>query len=62
MIQTDSSTEKVDFTPPRHIQQPMIERVTQYFLGKGENPCSAEEAIRSFQLMAAFTQNFYANQ
>jgi predicted dehydrogenase len=59
IIQTDSSTERLDFTPPRHIQQPMIEKVTQYFLGKGPNPCSAEEAIHSFLLMDAFTRKYY---
>jgi hypothetical protein len=37
----------------------MIEKVTQYFLGKGPNPCSAEEAIHSFLLMDAFTRKYY---
>lgn len=54
-----SGEEKIEFTPPPHIQQPMIEKVTQYFLGKGANPCSAEEAIHSFLLMDAFTRNYY---
>ena len=51
--------EKIDFTPPAHIQQPMIEKVTQYFLGKGPNPCTAEDAIQSFVLMDAFTREYY---
>lgn len=54
-----SGEEKIEFTPPQHIQQPMIEKVTQYFLGKGANPCSAEEAIHSFLLMDAFSRNYY---
>lgn len=54
-----SGEEKIEFAPPQHIQQPMIEKVTQYFLGKGANPCSAEEAIHSFLLMDAFTRNYY---
>ena len=54
-----SGEEKIEFTPPQHIQQPMIEKVTQYFLGKGPNPCSAEEAIHSFLLMDAFTRKYY---
>ncbi|MBC8985085.1 Gfo/Idh/MocA family oxidoreductase [Pedobacter sp. N36a] len=44
-----------DFSPLQHVQQPMIEKVTAYFLGQGENPCSAEEAILSMQLMDRFT-------
>lgn len=53
-VVTDQLSEQLMFTPPTHIQQPMIERVTQYFLGKGPNPCSASEAIRSFAMMEAF--------
>lgn len=58
-IVSGSGEEKIDFNPPNHIQQPMIEKVTQYFLGKGPNPCSAEDAIHSFLLMDAFTQKYY---
>lgn len=45
---------KETFKPPQHIQQPMIEKVVQYFLGKGTNPCSAENAIESMQVMETF--------
>lgn len=44
-----------DFSPLQHVQQPMIEKVTAYFLGREENPCSADEAILSMQLMDRFT-------
>ncbi|MCX2454015.1 Gfo/Idh/MocA family oxidoreductase [Pedobacter sp. PLR] len=44
-----------DFSPLPHVQQPMIEQVTGYFLGQTDNPCSAEEAILSMQLMDRFT-------
>lgn len=43
------------FDPIPHVEQPMIEQVVQYFLGKEENPCSAEEAILSMKLMDRFT-------
>ena len=45
------------FEPLVHVQQPMIASVTQYFLGKGENPCSIEEAIRSMEVMDTFTNS-----
>jgi hypothetical protein len=32
----------------------MIGRVTDYFLGKGENPCTIEEAIDSMRIMETF--------
>lgn len=43
------TTEKFD--PPQHIQQPMIEKIVAYFLGNGENPCSAADAIESMEMM-----------
>lgn len=42
------------FSPPAHVQQPMIEKVVRYFLGEGENPCSAEIAIQSMTVMENF--------
>lgn len=44
------------FDALQHVQQPMIEQVTAFFLDKGPNPCSAEEAILSMQLMDSFTK------
>lgn len=44
------------FDPIAHVEQPMIERVTAYFLGGDENPCSAEEAILSMKMMDSFTR------
>jgi predicted dehydrogenase len=50
-----SETEKVmNFQPPAHIQQPMIEKVVNYFLGRGENPCTASDAIESMKVMECF--------
>lgn len=51
----DGIAKVYDFSPIAHVQQPMIEKVTAYFLGNTENPCSAAEAILSMQLMDRFT-------
>ncbi|MEO8174318.1 MAG: Gfo/Idh/MocA family oxidoreductase [Sediminibacterium sp.] len=53
-VVTASGEEITDFQPPAHIQQPMIEKVVQYFSGKGENPCSAADAIESMKVMERF--------
>jgi len=53
-IEKDNKVEVIEFEPPKHIQQNHIEKVVQYFLGKGENPCSAEEAIKSMRVMESF--------
>lgn len=44
------------FDPLQHVQQPMIAKVVDYFLGKGTNPCSAEDAVQSMQLLDSFTE------
>ncbi|QCX01945.1 Gfo/Idh/MocA family oxidoreductase [Aggregatimonas sangjinii] len=42
---TNDGMEEFTFQNPKHIQQPMIASVNDYFLGKGSNPCSAEEGL-----------------
>lgn len=39
------------FTFPTNIQQPMIQRVSDYFRGRGENPCSLNEAADTLEVM-----------
>jgi predicted dehydrogenase len=55
-LHKDGLTETFTFDALPHVQQPMIEKVTEYFLGKGPNPCSAAQAILSMQLMDSFTK------
>jgi len=33
----------------------MIEKVVEYFLGEGSNPCSAENGVEVMRLLDAFT-------
>lgn len=47
--------EEFIFDPIPHVEQPMIEKVTQYFLGRAENPCAADQAILSMSVMDRFT-------
>lgn len=54
-LESKGTEVKYCFERLQHVQQPMIEKVVQYFLGHAENPCTAEEAIKSMQLMDAFT-------
>ena len=50
-IQRDGTAETEEFHFPENIQQPMIEQVVSYFTGKGENPCSLEEALVVMDMM-----------
>ena len=48
-------TSIIHFERLQHVQQPMIEKVVQYFLGKGENPCPAEDGVEVMRIMTIFT-------
>jgi len=53
----DGKTETLRFDKLQHVQQPMIEKVVQYFLGQGNNPSPAEEGVDVMRLLDAFTAN-----
>jgi predicted dehydrogenase len=55
-VTKNSKEEKLPFEPLQHVQQPLIAKVVQYFLGKGSNPCSVQDAIHSMELIDIFTQ------
>lgn len=44
----------MEFEHPPHIQQPMIEKIVDYFQDKGGNPCSIEQAIIVMRMIDAF--------
>jgi len=44
------------FDTLEHVQQPMIEKVVEYFLDQGPNPCTAEEGTTVMQLIDDFTK------
>ncbi len=47
--------EELIFNALEHVQQPMIAKVVDYFLNKGPNPCSGEDALITMKLLDAFT-------
>lgn len=53
-ISKNGREERFEIPPPQHIQQPMIQMVVNYFLGKGENPCPATEGIEVMKIMDSF--------
>jgi len=53
--QNETEGKTVSFTHPEHIQQPMIERIVQYFRGEGPNPCPIGEAVTLMKILDAFT-------
>lgn len=54
IIQKNNQKQVITIAPPAHIQQPMIEKIVNYFLDNGPNPCSAQDAIYSMRVMESF--------
>lgn len=54
-LQTSKGTKDFEFQQPKHIQQPMIAQVVDYFMDERQNPCSLEEAYQSLHIMETFT-------
>lgn len=47
----------IPFEAPKHVQQPMIEEVVNYFLEKGPNPCSAEDGAIVMAMIDEMSNN-----
>jgi len=45
-VTINNATEQFTFDKLQHVQQPMIEKVVGYFLGKAYNPCSGDDGAR----------------
>lgn len=44
-LNLNGETKSLAFEHLPHVQQPMIEQVVNYFLDKGPNPCSGNDAL-----------------
>jgi predicted dehydrogenase len=50
--------QKLDFEMPEHIQYPLIERVVESFLGRGDCPSTGESAARTNWVMEEMTKDY----
>ena len=49
-------TGEILFEPLQHVQQPLIQEVVNYFLGKGANPSPAQDGAKVMWLLDEFTK------
>jgi predicted dehydrogenase len=49
-----NKTTSFNFDTLQHVQQPMIQKTVQYFLGEADNPCNAEEGAEIMRWMQEF--------
>ena len=51
----NGKTKIYSFEPLEHVQQPLIQKVVDYFLDKGPNPSSPEDGAKVMWLLDQFT-------
>jgi predicted dehydrogenase len=56
VLRKNGVEELFQFEELEHVQQPMIEAVVNYFLGKRNNPCPAQSGVETMQIIDAFTK------
>ncbi len=54
-VTNNEKSEIISFGKLPHVQQPMIEKVVEYFLDQSYNPCSAEDGAEVMRLIDRFT-------
>lgn len=52
---TDEKETVIPIENPENIQLPMIQAVTNYFLGQGDNPCPTADGMQVMQIIDKFT-------
>lgn len=57
ILETKGTKTTIEFDRMPHVQQPMIQKVVEYFLGKAENPCSASEGVEVMRMMDAMAHS-----
>ena len=53
----NGQTTVFNFDALQHVQQPMIEKTVQYFLGRGDNPCKGNEGALIMHWIERFVNN-----
>lgn len=53
IIEKDGKQSAMEFDKLQHVQQPMIQKVVDYFLDRSSNPCSATEGLQVMKMMDA---------
>jgi predicted dehydrogenase len=52
-LEKEGTETTMEFEKLQHVQQPMIQKVVEYFLGQSSNPCSVSEGVEVMKMMDA---------
>lgn len=53
ILEKEGTKTTIEFNRLQHVQQPMIQKVVEYFLGQSPNPCPVEEGVEVMKMMDA---------
>lgn len=56
IVTVDGKTDVLTFEILQHVQQPLIEKIVEYFLDDASNPCSGEEGALVMEWIEGFTR------
>lgn len=56
ILEKDGKQTVIEFDSLQHVQQPMIQKVVEYFLEQTSNPCSASEGVEVMKMMDAIAR------
>lgn len=54
-IHINNHIRRLEFDYLQHVQEPMIEKTVQHFLGQADNPCNGDSGVKIMQWMDAMT-------
>ena len=57
IVEKNAKQTSIEFDKLQHVQQPMIQKVVEYFLGQSSNPCSAAEGVEVMRMMDRITHS-----
>ena len=56
MLEREGTQTVIEFERLQHVQQPMIQKVVEYFLDESPNPCTVDEGVEVMKMMDAITR------
>ncbi len=58
ILSVNDKKQVFEFDPLPHVQQPMIQKVVDHFLGRAPNPCSGDEGVKVMELLDRIAVSF----
>ena len=59
ILENEEGRQEIEFSYPKHVQQPLLTKVVESLLGKGESPSTGESAARTTKIMDQIIADYY---